>query len=269
MRINEKKFNFWFSLFLLVAMIAIAVFNFVFQIGDPNAKLAMQIIAGLGAIMGVTNTVLSANGNIWTFLFGILDVVCCSIVYWDSGIMGTFAMHVFYFLPMQFVGLWQWRKRGAGRTERNSEGKVEVSKVKARRLTGRNWAFLVAGFILGTAVLFAVLYYIDLEKFRAGSISEIDRSKILLDSTVVALNVIGQILMSLAFTEQWYVWILVNICSIMLWTNRLLSPESTGYNVVMVVKYVLYLLNSLNGLRIWLNLAKKGQLQPHKEHGCC
>lgn len=270
MRLNEKKFNFWFSLFLLCGMIAVAVFNFVFEIGNPDARLAIEVIAGLGAIMGVTNTVLSANGSLWTFLFGILDVVCCSIVTWDSGLMGNFGMHVFYFLPMQFVGLWQWRKRGAGiKAEVNAEGEKEVAKVRARRLCPKHWAYLAVGFVLGTAATFAVLYFVDLEKFRAGSILEINKQKILLDAIVVVLNIIGQILMSLAFTEQWYIWISVNVFSIMLWTNTLLSAEASSYTAVMALKYVFYLLNSVNGLRIWLKLAKKGEFHAHIGHGCC
>ena len=107
---NEKKFNFWFSAILLAGMVAIAIYSFVHEVQDPQTRLLMQVIATLAAITGVTNTVLSANGSIWTFLFGLIDVVCCSIVYLDSGIMGTFALHAFYFLPMQFIGFWMIRQ---------------------------------------------------------------------------------------------------------------------------------------------------------------
>ena len=83
-----------------------------------------------------------------------------------------------------------------------------------------------------------------------------DNAKILLDASVVVLNILGQVLMSFAFAEQWYVWILVNIFSILLWTNRLVSPEATSYTMVMLVKYIFYFVNSLNGLRIWLKLSR-------------
>ena len=226
---------------LLAGMIVVTVINFIFKINDPGVNLAMQVLAGVGAIMGVTNTVLSANGSIWTFLFGVIDVAIGALVYYDSGIMGNFALHAFYFLPMQFVGLWQWRKRGA------TAGK----KVSARRLTTRQWLFLGLAFVAGVAVTFTLLYFVDKAKFEAGTIGDVNTSKLLLDSTEMALNILGQVLLSMAFAEQWYIWNLVNIFSILLWTNRLLSPEATGYTLVMVVKYVLYFLNSLNGLRIW------------------
>ena len=75
--------------------------------------------------------------------------------------------------------------------------------------------------------------------------------------------------MSLAFAEQWHIWNLVNVFSILLWTNRLLSPEASGYTVVMLVKYVFYLMNSLNGLRIWLSLSRDPQRHMPEHRGCC
>lgn len=271
MKITEKRFNLWFSIFLFVGMVSVVIIDTIFEIKDPDARLAIQLIAGFGAIMGVVNTVLSANGNIWTFVFGLIDVACCSIVYFDSGIMGTFALHVFYFLPMQFVGWWQWRKRGAGtRAEINEHGEAETAKVRARRLSAKNWIYLAFGFIAGTAISYAALYYIDLAKFNSGQIAAIDKAKILLDATVVTLNILGQVLMSTAYMEQWYIWNLVNVFSIMLWTNALFGAASGSYAVVMLVKYVLYLLNSINGLRIWLRLSRDNtEIAPHKKHGCC
>lgn len=262
---NKKDFNFWFNLFILVGMTAAVVVVNVFKLQEPDVKVVKQLVVALGAIMGVVNTVLSANGNIWTFFFGILDVCICSYTNLDSGNIGQFLQHVLYFLPMQFVGFWQWRKRGASL---KSEG-GETRKVKARRLDSKQWAIAFASFVIGTAVAYAILYWVDLSQFNAGRISEIDKSKILLDAAVVVLNIIGQILMSLAFADQWYVWNLVNVFSILLWLNRLVSPEATSYTMVMVIKYSFYLLNSVNGLRIWLRLSRRNGEESVPEHGTC
>jgi len=248
---REKIFNKWFNAFILIGMIISVTIITIFKLQAPGARTFMLIVAAIGSIMGVVNTVLSANGNIWTFLFGLIDVVLCSIVYYDSGVMGTFALHVLYFLPMQFVGYWQWRKRGAKAV---SDESGEASKVRARRLTPKQWMLVAVALVCGIAVAYAILYYIDAARLDP---SEIDRAKILLDATVVMLNIMGQILMSLAFTEQWYIWLAVNVFSIMLWTNRLLAAPRDSYSIVMVIKYVFYLLNSLNGIRIWHNLSKE------------
>ena len=71
------------------------------------------------------------------------------------------------------------------------------------------------------------------------------------------LNIAGQVLMSRAFMEQWYIWILVNVSSISLWAVAVMSGARPGNAAVMLIKYIFYLLNSLNGLRIWLNLSRR------------
>ena len=60
MKTKEEKFNFWFSAFLLTGMVLIAVYSFIYEAGKPEARVLMQAIAGGAAVMGVTNTVLSA-----------------------------------------------------------------------------------------------------------------------------------------------------------------------------------------------------------------
>ena len=261
---KNKGFNFWFNLFILVGMAAAVTLVDFLELQEGEVQVVKQIVISLGALMGVVNTVLSANGNIWTFFFGVLDVCICSYTNLDSGNIGQFLQHVLYFLPMQLVGFWQWRKRGASFS---AEG-GEVKKVKARRLSRRQWGYVGAALVAGTFIAYGILLWIDHSQLAAGKIARIDNAKLILDATVVVLNIIGQILMSLAFADQWYIWNLVNVFSILLWINRLLSPEASSYTVVMVVKYIFYLLNSINGLRIWLHLSKDGEGDA-PAHGSC
>lgn len=249
----EKRFNLAFNIFLVTGMLVALVITTVFKLQQPGVKTFMLILASFGAMMGIVNTVLSANGHILTFVFGLLDVLVATIVYLDNGIMGNFALHAFYFLPMQFIGFWQWQKRGA--KVKGTEG--EDARVNARRLTGKQWAWLAAGILVGITVLYLILHAVDVSKFRAGKISSVDNPKILLDAVVMTLNIAGQVLLSFAFMEQWYLWILVNISSISLWAVALTSGTGSGNAAVMLIKYIFYLMNSLNGLRIWLNLSRR------------
>ena len=244
---TESRFNSWFNAFILIGMFAAVIITNVYKFQQPGARHFMLALASIGALTGVVNTVLSANGNIWTFLFGVLDVTIASVVAFDSSIRpgsepvwGNFALHAFYFLPMQFVGWWQWRKRGA---------KSDV-KVRARRLTAGQAALTLVGLLVGSVVVYLILCSVG------GAEGTGVRYIILFDAMVFSLNVLGQILMSLAFMEQWIVWLSVNVFSILLWGNKAMSSPDASYTVVMVIKYIFYLLNSVNGLRIWLNLSR-------------
>ena len=250
-----NRFNLAFNIFLVTGMLVAVTITTIFKLQQPGVRTFMLLLAAFGSVMGVVNTVMSANGNILTFVFGFIDVLIGTIVYLDNGIMGCFALHAVCFRPMQFIGFWQWSKRGA--KVRSGE---EWAHLKARRLTGRQWAWLAAGIFIGIAALYLILLYVDGAKLAAGKIDSVDKSKILLDAVVMILNIAGQVLMSLAFMEQWYIWLLVNISSISLWSVAVINGAGSGNAAVMLIKYVFYLLNSINGLRIWLSLSKRRSL---------
>ncbi len=246
---KEKTFNKWFNLFILVGMITVVVAVNIFKMQEPGANIVKLLVVTLGAVMGVFNCVLSANGLIWNFLFGLVNVSICAYTNWDAGNMGQFLLHVGYFLPMQFVGIWQWRKHGAGKQADGSQ-----AAPKALRLSGKQWALVGASVVAGIAAVYAILYYVDVA--RLGSPALVERDKILLDAIVMVLNITGQVLLSLCYSDSWYIWVLVNVFSIALWVNRCAAPEAGSYAPVMVVKYSFFFINSLNGVRIWRKLSR-------------
>lgn len=250
---KEKIFNKAFNVFLVVGMLVAVSLTTVMNFKEPGRDAFMLLLAAACSVAGVLSTVMSANGNILTFAFGFIDVLIGTIIYYENGIMGNFALHAFYFLPMQFIGFWQWSRRGA----RVKSSKGEAKKVKARRLTRRQWLFLSGAMLVGITVLYFILLFVDNTKLEAGKILEQNKLKILLDAIVMAANIAGQVLMSLAFMEQWYMWMIVNISSVSLWIVALVSPDASSTAAVMAVKYSFYLLNVLNGIRIWLTLSNK------------
>lgn len=242
---TDKQFNKWFSIILMTLMVVAIAITTGIKLGQPSARTFFIIVAAIGSVMGVASSVMSANGYIWTFIFGLMDIACCLIVDADNGVWGDFSLHLLYLLPMQFVGIWQWRKRGA---------KGTTSEVKARRLNGKQILYVV----LGTAAVLAAVYFILLQvKLHTVDPSQINRVQVASDAARTTFNIAGQILMALAFYEQWYFWIFVNIASIFLWGSTMAMSEASSYTVVMFVKYCFYLINSLNGLRIWYNLSRK------------
>lgn len=243
---TEKTFNKWFSSILMGLMVVTIGITTVFKLQEPEARTLLILVAALGSVMGVASSVLSANGIIWTFLFGLLDIACCLVVDADNGIWGDFSMHLFYLLPMQIIGIWQWRKRGA----------TKDKEVEARRLTPRQRWMVFASVVAGLAAVYGILIAIKLYTVAP---DQINRTQVFADAARTTFNIAGQILMSLAFYEQWHLWILVNIASIVLWGSTMLSSAASSYTVVMFIKYCFYLVNSLNGLRVWYRLSQSAQ----------
>ena len=257
-KINEEKFNRRFNLFILGGMTLAMVATTAIQLAQGESGTVMLLVAAFGSLMGVLSTVFSANARILTFLFGFFDVTIYGVMCLMSHNYGNGALHLVYFLPMQFIGFWQWRRRGAGSHDRP----------KARRLGGSGRVLSSIAFLAGLAVCYCILWKVS------GSASPVDGSGavkvlklgILADAFSTVCNIFGQLLMSMAYMEQWVFWIGVNVASVAMWTVTLASgDEADSYALIYLLKYAFYLLNSLNGLRIWLNLSRPGGGEPVRE----
>ena len=241
-KVDDKTFNKWFNTFILVGMAVVTVVVTAIKFKDADSGKAMLLISAFGSLMGVLCTVLAANGRILTFLFGILDVSIYGVMCLIGTKYGNAALHLLYFLPMQFVGYFQWKNRGAH----------EEKKVQARRLSGKQWLLYGGIFLVGLVAAYFILAALD-KKEAAGVIKWVAMA----DAFSMMCNILGQYLLSTAYVEQWYFWILVNISTIIMWVLTIRQEPDSAFAHIYIVKYSFYLLNSLNGLRIWYNLSRR------------
>lgn len=237
---TEKTFNRIFNWFILGGMLITVGISIFFKFQNPDANRFLLLVSGFGALCGVASTVLSANGIIWTFVFGLIDVLIYSYGLFDNGAWSTLLLHLGYFVPMEFIGFFQWRKRGAKGDK----------PVKAQRMEGKHWISTAILFVLVLAASFGISWMIT---SRTGGSPKF--SATLLDAMVTTANIVALVLMTMAYMEQWYLWTLVNISSVILWTVTLCNDPSS-YTVVYLVKYVFYLINGINGIRIWMGLSR-------------
>lgn len=239
---TEKQFNKWFNTFILVGMAVVTVAVTAIKFRSAEDGQLLLLVSALGSLMGVLSTVFSANARILTFLFGFIDVTIYGIMCLMGQRYGNAALHLLYFMPMQLVGYIQWSKRGA------QEGK----KLQARRLSGRQWLLYGLLFLVGLTVSYFILAALD--KTQAANVV---KWLVLMDAFSMVCNILGQLLLSTAYMDQWYFWIGVNISSIIMWCLTLRNDPGSSYALIYVVKYSFYLLNCLNGLRIWYGLSRQ------------
>ncbi len=218
--------------FLIVGVIAS---NIVYTVLTGS----VDIIGSVAGIAGVLCVVLVAKGSIWNYLFGLINVSMYAYISYKAALYGDAVLNAFYYVPMQFIGFWQWRKRGASVSEAEAGG--NGVQVKARRFTWSRRAVLAAGCIVAVIGVGVLLDYLgDPQPFK--------------DSTTTVLSIVAQALMALAFMEQWVLWIITNVVSVVMWC--ICVSRGDAHAGVMVIMWVFYLLNSINGFRVWLKLSK-------------
>lgn len=199
----------------------------------------MDVLGSMAAITGVLCVVLVAKGSIWNYLFGLVNVSLYAYISYKASLYGDAALNALYYLPMQLIGWWQWRRRGAAMSA--AEAGDSGVQVKARRFTWKQRAILFLGCAVAVvAVGFLLKHVGDPQPFK--------------DSTTTVLSIVAQMLMALAFMEQWALWIITNIVSVVMWCVCVSRGEA--HAGVMVIMWVFYLLNSINGMRVWMKLSK-------------
>ena len=218
--------------FLIVGII---VTNIIYSILTGT----LDVLGSLAGITGVLCVVLVAKGSIWNYAFGLVNVSLYAWISYKAALYGDAGLNALYYLPMQFIGWWQWRKRGAAMSE--SEAAGDSVQVQARRLYWSQRLFLALGCLVAvTAVGYLLEYLGDPQPFK--------------DSATTVLSIVAQALMALAFMEQWVLWIITNVISVVMLGVCVVRGES--HAGVMVIMWVFYLLNSINGFRVWLKLSR-------------
>lgn len=239
MWLTEERFNKAFSVFMVVGLAFAVVGASIYKFIDAESGKLFIVMSAFSSLMGALANVLSANGKVATFFFGLLDVSIYGILCLVGHKYGNGILHLLYFVPMQAYGLWAWKKRGA------SGDKAP----KVQCLDAKGWAWSSAILLVGGAITYAILWRFDT------STDSLWKPSVFLDVVPFMCNILGQYFMSKAYREQWVFWILVNVFSIAMWLDTAVIAGSDSFATVYIVKYVFYLLNAINGLRIWIKLS--------------
>ncbi|WP_301098584.1 nicotinamide riboside transporter PnuC [Otariodibacter sp.] len=219
-QLKQEFFSGW-KAFEVVWLFLFVVIQIVFYIREPDSIVGM--IAG---ISGIICNVFITKGKISNYFFGLIFAYSYFYVTLGANFLGEMNTTLYVYIPAQFIGYFLW-KQNMQKTDGDSEAVI----VKA--LTVKGWTGLLAFVIVGTFLFVQALN-------AAGG------SSTGLDGLTTIIVVAAQALMLLRYREQWLLWIVLNILSILLWAE----------NPAMYVMYSAYLLNSLYGYYNWTKLQK-------------
>ncbi|CAH1851467.1 nicotinamide riboside transporter PnuC [Convivina intestini] len=215
-----KKATKW----LLLAMIASQVVTFIFS-GDRSQLAWLTLWTGLAT---VTNLALVDQGKQSNFFWGLLCTSAWMIVALNSRTFGDVFAQGFAFI-MQFFGIYFWSKH------RNEQKGELIAKSMPKKLG------------LLTAII-TIIVYIGVLMIS----KHLNGLQVYLDSAVLPLNIIGQVLMTYGYRSQWFAWLLVNLIQVIVWSQNIFILNGS-YAVSMLVLQIVMLLNSIYGTWYWYN----------------
>lgn len=189
---------------------------------------AIGIVASL---TGVTCVILCGMGRVSNYFFGTINVVLYAVVAWKARYYGDVMLNLLYYFPTNIIGWVVWSKH-------LNQEKNEVYK---KRMT------LMQDILLAIISAAGVLGYSYILKLLGGNLP-------IVDSMSTVFSVIAQILMIKRFTEQWVIWIIVDIVSVIMWIAAFFTG---GESVAVLMMWSVYLANAVIMFVKWLKESKQ------------
>lgn len=205
----------------LVSGLLIQVITFTIAPSHPVA-----LISGM---LGICSVVLSAQGNILTFVFGFAQVVTYAFLCWQERFYGELLLNAYYFITMIY-GVFVWRRR-------LNPAKEQHLQVRTRRLSIPKVIIIVIVCITMSLLVGRLLQLYT------------DDTQPYLDAFTTVPAIVAQILMILVYREQWYIWIVVDVLATIMWIQ--------AENYCMVAQYIFWCLNCVYGYIHWTRTLEK------------
>lgn len=186
----------------------------------------------VASITGMVCVVLAAKGRISTYVWGIVNCIFYAYVAYGWQLYGEVMLNMLYFLPMQFVGFYFWNKKEA--KDPNIKGGVKVK-------------FLTNYDRIGLAILsiISVVLFRTILEIMVGNLTWYD-------SISTVLSIIAMILLAKAYMEQWILWIVVDIVSIIMWFIVVFKQGSNDIGVL--IMWTAFLINAIYGFYNWIKM---------------
>lgn len=198
--------------FFLILGLLVQVLTFVLMPDNP-----ISLVSGM---LGICSVVLGAQGNILTFVFGFAQVATYTYLCCVERFYAEIAINIYYFITMIY-GVYCWRNRLS-----NNSLQVQTRRLSIKLLA---WGMLLIA-------LFSWLTGWLLARFT-------DDPQPYMDAFTTVPAIAAQLLMVLAYREQWYLWLVVDVLAVMMWFR--------AENYCMAAQYVFWCVNCIYGYIQW------------------
>ncbi|MCT2409489.1 nicotinamide riboside transporter PnuC [Chryseobacterium antibioticum] len=176
-------------------------------------------------VSGILCVVLAAKGSIWNYVIGTLNTVAYAYVAYTNGLFGELGLYILFFFPMNIIGYFMWK----------NHVKNDIVDMKTLNIRSILIVFLIT--VLGCIFLGYFLSTIH------------NQNNPYLDGMSTVISIIATILMILRYKEQWLLYIILNIITVIIWVIRTLHGSESG--IMMIAMWSAFLINAVYGYYNW------------------
>ena len=177
----------------------------------------LSLVSGM---LGICSVVLGAQGNILSFVFGFAQVATYTYLCCLERFYAEIAINIYYFVTMIY-GVYCWRKRLSNNT---------------LQLTTRSLPNKMIPWVIVLIVALSLFVGWGLAHYT-------DDPQPYLDAFTTVPAIAAQLLMVLAYREQWYLWLAVDVLAVVMWLR--------AENYCMAAQYAFWCANCIYGYIQW------------------
>ncbi|ETS29342.1 nicotinamide riboside transporter PnuC [Photorhabdus temperata] len=212
-------------------------------------------IEAVGTIAGLLCIWFASQEKIINYLFGLINVTLFAVIFFQIQLYASLLLQLFFFAA-NIYGWYAWSRV-------NDQQQIEL-KIR--------WLSLNKAVVISViSMLLIVIMTFNIDRIF-GSLTQIAVTMMqkfdfnvqmpvlepdafpFWDSTMTVLSIVAMILMTRKYVENWLVWMVINVISVVIYFHQGVLAMSLQYVILFGI--------ALNGSRLWIQVAKKNHSQP-------
>ncbi len=183
------------------------------------------------AATGVICVILTGKGKMSCYIFGLVNTILYAWISYEARFFGEVMLNALYYVPMQFVGWFMWKKHIDEETK-----EVEKSRLPIK------WEIILLFISIGCIYLYGLV------------LKRIGGNLPFIDSMSTCLSVLAMILSVRRLMEQWILWIVVDVVTVYMWA---IDYMNGGTDIATLLMWSVYLLNAVIMFVKWFRESKR------------
>ncbi|CAQ85040.1 MULTISPECIES: nicotinamide riboside transporter PnuC [Photorhabdus] len=212
-------------------------------------------IEAVGTIAGLLCIWFASQEKIINYLFGLINVTLFAVIFFQIQLYASLLLQLFFF-SANIYGWYAWSRIN---DQQQIELKIRWLSRNKTIIMGLISVLLIAIMTFNIDQIFGYLTQVTITIMQEFGFNvqmpvlELDAFPFW-DSVMTVLSIVAMILMTRKYVENWLVWVVINVISVVIYFHQGVLAMSLQYVVLTGI--------ALNGSRLWIQAAKKNHSQP-------
>lgn len=193
------------------------------------------VIGSLLVATGLLCSYFASIGKRSGYIFGFINALLIAYVAYKNNLFGACIVNTFIFAPLEIYGFISW-----------SRNLNQHKNVKIRKFTFKKSLAVILSCITGSILFGCLLSLIPGQQLA------------FMDSTIDCLDICALVLLNLRYRENWVLWILSGILSIIVWIIALANGgENAFMRLIAVIGFLI--INTYGAIKWYTKPSKAGK----------